>query len=63
MIANLSFDGKTNSPYPDQWKHIEKSMENMDTDVRVWRVKREQFFVALNLSNKWHPQESAALGV
>ena len=35
MIANLSFDDKTNSPYPDQWKHIEKSMENMDTDMRV----------------------------
>ena len=36
MIANLrSFDSKTNSPYPDQWKHLEISMETMDTDVRV----------------------------
>ena len=36
MIANLRcFDCKTNSPCPDVRKCIEKSMENIDTDVRV----------------------------
>ena len=36
MIANLRcFDCRTNSPYPDQKKHEETSMENIDTDVRV----------------------------
>ena len=36
MIANLnSFDFQMNSPCQWQKKHMEKSMENMDTDVRV----------------------------
>ena len=35
MITNLRcFDCKTNSPCQDYRKCIEKSMENMDTDVR-----------------------------
>ena len=40
MPDNLrSFDLQMNSPRQYQKKHTEKSMENMDTDVRVSRVK------------------------
>ena len=36
MIANLrSFDCYMNSPYQYQRKFIEKSAENMDTDIRM----------------------------
>ena len=36
MIANLrSFDPQMNSPSRYQKKHVEKSIENMDTDLRV----------------------------
>ena len=36
MIANLSsFDFQMNSPCQWQKKCMEKSMENMDTDIRV----------------------------
>ena len=36
MIANLSsFDFQINSPCQWPKKHMEKSMENMDTDIRV----------------------------
>ena len=36
MIANLSsFDFQMNSPCQWPKKHMEKSMENMDTDIRV----------------------------
>ena len=36
MIANLrSFDLQVNSPCQYQKMHIEKSIQNMDTDVRV----------------------------
>ena len=39
MTANLwSFDLQINSPCLYQKKHIEKSVENMDNDVRVQRV-------------------------
>ena len=39
MIANLRwFDCKTNSPCLDQRRRVEKSVRNMDTDVRVQRV-------------------------
>ena len=39
MIANLRwFDCKTNSPCLDQRRRVEKSVGNMDTDVRVQRV-------------------------
>ena len=40
MPDNLrSFDLQMNSPCQYQKKHTEKSTENMDTDVRVLRVK------------------------
>ena len=40
MIANpRGFDLQMNSPCQYQMKHMEKSMENMDTDVKVLRVK------------------------
>ena len=40
MPDNLrSFDLQKNSPCQYQKKHTEKSTENMDTDVRVLRVK------------------------
>ena len=36
MPDNLrSFDLQLNSPCQNQKKHVEKSMENMETDVRV----------------------------
>ena len=36
MIANLrGFDYQTNSPYQYQRKHLEESMRNIDTDVKV----------------------------
>ena len=36
MIANLrGFDLQTNSPCQYQKKHMQNSMENVDTDVRV----------------------------
>ena len=36
MIANLrSFDFQINSPCQWQKKRMEKSIENMDTDIRV----------------------------
>ena len=39
MIANLRcFDCKTNFPRLDQRRRVEKSVQNMDTDVRVQRV-------------------------
>ena len=38
-MINLSFDCLTNSPIQYQTKKLEKSMENVDTDVRVQRVK------------------------
>ena len=39
MIANLRwFDCKTNFPCLDQRRREEKSVRNMDTDVRVQRV-------------------------
>ena len=39
MTANLwSFDLQINSPCLYQKKHVEKSVENMDNDVRVQRV-------------------------
>ena len=39
MTANLrSFDLQINSPCQYQKKHIEKSVENIDNDVRVQRV-------------------------
>ena len=41
MIANLIiFDYETNSPGQYQRKYIAESMRNMDSDVRVWRNKR-----------------------
>ena len=35
-----SFDLQMNSPRQFQKTHIEKSMQNMDTDVRVLRVNK-----------------------
>lgn len=36
IIANLrSFDGETNSPFQDQRKCLEKSMENMNIGLSV----------------------------
>ena len=41
-MANLrKFDCETNSPCQYWRKCIEKSIENMDTDVRVERVKKK----------------------
>ena len=40
ITKGRSFDCLTNSPCQNQMKCINKSMENVDTDVRVLRVKQ-----------------------